>query len=81
MAMKTPRTQVLHRHRVGRQASFMRVSELVFRGEDAIAVLSWLHDGDKRIPGVFIQLERALLRPSPKRNLYLYDGVTSDPRF
>lgn len=73
--------RVLHRHRIGGQLPFTRVSELVYRGEDPLAVISWLHEGATRIPGVCIPLDPRFLHRSPNRKIFLYDGITTDPRF
>lgn len=73
--------RVLHRHRIGHQLPFTRVSELVYRGDDPLVVLSWLHESGARIPGVCIALDRALLHRGPNRKVFLYDGITTDPRF
>jgi len=59
----------------------MRVSELVYRGEDPFAVLSWLFEGGTRIPGVCVLLDPNLLRRGASRKIFRYDGLTSDPRF
>ena len=71
---------VIHRHRIGKH-QFARVSELVYVGERAIAVLSWLHDGEQTIPGVCVELEKNRLRRGAVRRVFVYDGVTHDPRF
>ena len=75
------RIRVVHRHRIGRQLPFTRVSELVYRGEEALAVLSWLHDNGARIPAVCIALDPKLLHRGPGCKFFLYDALTSDPRF
>lgn len=75
------RIRVIHRHRIGRQLPFARVSELVYRGEEPLAVLSWLHESGARIPGVCIALDPRLLHRGANRKFLLYDGQTSDPRF
>ena len=75
------RIRVLHRHRIGRQLPFTRVSELVYRGEEPLAVISWLHGSGTRIPAVCVALDRRLLHRGPNRKFFLYDGLTSDPRF
>jgi len=81
MGRASAELRVLHRHRIGRQRAFIRVSELVYRGEDPLAVLSWLHQSGTRIPGVCIALDPTQLHCGPSRKVFLYDGVTSDPRF
>ena len=60
---------------------FARVSELSYSGEHPIAVLSWLHDGDARMPGVCVELDPAKLHQGSSRRVFLYDGITEDPRF
>ena len=75
------RIRVLHRHRIGHQLPFTRVSELVYRGEEPLAVLSWLHESNTRIPAVCIALDSAMLHRGPSRKVFLYDGLTIDPRF
>ena len=73
--------RVMHLHRVGSQPEFMRISELSFNGHAPIAVLTWLHEGEARTPGICVELDPAKLRPGPTRQVFLYDGVTADPRF
>lgn len=75
------RIRVIHRHRIGRQLPFTRVSELVYRGADPLAVLSWLHETSTRIPAVCVALDPKLLHRGSSRKLFNYDGVTTDPRF
>jgi len=74
-------TRVIHKHRLGNQPVFVRVSELTFNGQRPVAVLTWLHEGDARTPGVCIELDPAKLHPAAGRRIYLYDDVTIDPRF
>jgi len=73
--------RVMHRHRIGARPAFMRVSELSFNGRFPVAVLTWLNEGEARTPGICIDLDPAKLRPGPGRRVFLYDGVTADPRY
>jgi hypothetical protein len=73
--------RVMHRHRIGSQPEFMRISELSFNGRCPVAVLTWLHEGGARIPGVCVELDPTKLRRARARLLFLYDGITADPRF
>ena len=73
--------KVIHRHRVGSHVS-RRVSELVFAGGRAKALLGWIDIGGVRAPLYICDLDRAKLRQSKgARNTYYYDGTTVDPRF
>jgi hypothetical protein len=70
---------VIHRHRVGDQA-LRRVSELVFVGGEAKAILEWIDSVGLRTP-IYIDMDRARLRMTRGiRTLYYYDGTTVDPR-
>ena len=73
--------RVMHRHRIGSQPEFLRISELSFNGRRPVAVLTWLNEGEQRTPGVCVELDPAKLRPGGGRRLVLYDGITADPRF
>ena len=73
--------RVVHRHRVGNGVTH-RVSELVFARGRALALLEWIDLGGVRTPLYACELDPAKLREDPRqRGLYLYDSVTSDPRF
>lgn len=37
--------RVIHRHRIGRQPAFARVSELIYSQERPLALLTWLNSG------------------------------------
>lgn len=80
MAKNTAPLLVIHRHRIGKH-QFARVSELTYVGEQAMAVLSWLHQSEQTIPGVCVELDRSRLRRGALRRLFVYGGVTHDPRF
>jgi hypothetical protein len=72
--------RVVHRHRIGARV-FTRVSELSFLHGKPIVVLTWLHKGGQRIPGVFVALEEDKLRAGANRRIFSYTGITCDPRF
>lgn len=72
--------RVVHRHRIGRHV-FARVSELTYLGNRPMAVLSWLHHGEKITPGVCVELDPVKLRQGATRRLYRYEGITDDPRW
>lgn len=72
--------RVIHRHRIGGR-EFTRISELTYVGRRPMAVLSWLHEGGKAIPGFCVELDPDLLRKGPNRRIFRYDGVTVDPRY
>ena len=73
-------TKVIHRHSM-RGRVFTKVSELTYVGEQPVVVLSWMHHGESRIPGVFVPLDSAKLKPGATRRLFNYSGVTIDPRY
>lgn len=73
--------RVIHRHRIGTQPAFARVSELVFVQERPLAVLSWLEYGGVRTPCVCVELDPAKLRPGVNRRVFTYEGTTVDPRY
>ena len=57
-----------------------RVSELVFLGGEAKAILEWLDINGLRTP-IYIEMDRSKLRMTRGiRHLYFYEGTTSDPR-
>jgi len=71
---------VIHRHHIG-QRSLRRVSELVFVGGEAKAILEWIDSAGLRTP-IYVDMDRAKLRMTRGlRTLYYYDGTTTDPRF
>ena len=72
--------RVIHKHRIGR-LQFARVSELTYSGDRPVAVLTWIYSGDVRTPCVCVELDPNRLRPGAVRRLFVYDGVTTDPRF
>lgn len=73
--------RVVHRHRVGNGISH-RVSELLFVKGRAVALLEWIDLGGVRTPLYTCELDPEKLREDPgQRGLYLYDALTSDPRF
>ena len=75
--------KVVHRHRVGQRTPFTRVSELVFIGERAMAVLGWIDMGGVRTPLYSCELDKSRLRRGARKSKgrYYYDGVTDDPRY
>jgi hypothetical protein len=73
--------RVIHRHRIGQQPPFARVSELVYSQERPLAVLTWLNYDGVRTPCVCVELDPAKLRGGSGRRVYVYDGTTTDPRF
>jgi hypothetical protein len=71
---------VIHRHRIGKR-SLRRVSELVFVGGEAKAILEWIDSAGLRTP-IYVDMDRDKLRMTRGiRTLYYYDGTTTDPRF
>ena len=72
--------KIIHRHRIGRTV-FARVSELTYSGRQPLAVLSWVYVDDVRTPCVCVPLDPKRLRPGANRRIFVYDGVTADPRF
>ena len=75
----TAPVRVIHRHRIGRH-TFIRVSEITYRGEQPFAVLAWLHHGKEQVPAVCVALDPAKLRPGSQRRIFHYDDETADPR-
>jgi hypothetical protein len=73
--------RVIHRHRIGGQRPFTRVSELTYSQNRPIAVLSWLTYEGMRTPCVWVELDPSRLRSGADRRVYVYDGVTTDPRY
>ena len=71
--------RVIHRHRIGR-LTFTRVSPPTYVAKRPVAVLVWLHQGEGRLPGVYVPLDEARLRPGATRRIFMYDGETTDPR-
>jgi hypothetical protein len=80
MPLGTTPDRVIHRHRIG-EREFARVSQLIYVGERPMAVLSWLHQGEQTIPGVCVELDRSRLQRGSKSRLFVYHGVTVDPRY
>jgi hypothetical protein len=73
--------KVIHRHRVGNH-EFRRVSELVFVGGRARAILGWVDVGGVRAPIYLCDLDPAKLqKAAAAADTYYYDGVTVDPRY
>ena len=73
--------KVIHRHRVGNH-EFRRVSELVFVGGRAKAILGWVDVGGVRAPIYICDLDPAKLRKAAAAaDTYYYEGVTVDPRY
>jgi len=73
------RLKVIHRHRMGRRSS-RQVSELVFIGGRAKAVLEWVNMAGDRCP-LYIELDAQRVRKlQGVPRTYVYDGETSDPR-
>jgi hypothetical protein len=73
--------KVIHRHRAG-DATFRRVSELVFIRGKPRAVLGWIDAGGVRTPIYISELDPAKLRKAAAiPNTYYYDAVTVDPRY
>ena len=72
--------KVIHRHRIG-ERSLRRVSELVFLGGQAKAILEWIDSAGMRTP-IYVDMDRSKLRMTRGiRTLYYYEGTTVDPRF
>jgi hypothetical protein len=73
--------RVIHRHRVG-EATFRRVSELVFIRGRPRAVLGWIDAGGVRTPIYISELDPAKLKKAAAmEGTYYYEDVTVDPRF
>ena len=73
--------KVIHRHRAG-DATFRRVSELVFVAGRPRAVLGWIDTGGMRTPIYICELNPAKLKKAAAlKNTYYYDEVTVDPRY
>jgi hypothetical protein len=73
--------KVIHRHRAG-DSVFRRVSELVFVGGRAKAVLGWIDTGGVRTPIYICELDPAKLRKAAATSkTYYYDDITIDPRY
>jgi hypothetical protein len=73
------RLRVVHFHSGGPQP-VRRVSELLFRDGRPLAVLRWIGASGERRPELVVPLETARLRPARRvRNLFRYDGMTSEP--
>jgi hypothetical protein len=73
--------RVIHRHRIGHQPPFARVSELVYTHDIPVAVLTWLNYDGVRTPCVCVELDPAKLRGGGGRRLFVYEGTTVDPRY
>jgi len=73
--------KVIHRHRAG-DATFRRVSELVFIRGKPRAVLGWIDAGGVRAPIYIAELDPAKLKKAAALpDTYYYDEVTVDPRY
>jgi hypothetical protein len=75
-----PGLKVVHRHRIG-GAVVQRTSELLYMNHRPVALLDWINLGGIRTPLYKCQLDEQKIRPAKERNVFHYDGITSDPRF